>query len=109
VVRASGLKVLFPIRTTRNLLMQYQRVYPKTDRLTSLASMHFEAGVVSSAVTVVDFVTVKSSSFNSVQQPKKIRLLNTKEFREERRVDPLVPNQIPTPIERCGVFWFVID
>jgi hypothetical protein len=35
--------------------------------------------------------------------------LNQKGLQEGRRVDPLVPNQILFPIERCGILSFVID
>jgi hypothetical protein len=59
--------------------------------------------------TVVDFVTVKTSGFNSFQHPEIFDLLNLKELREDRRVEHLVPNQIRNPVECCGILLFLID
>jgi hypothetical protein len=49
--------------------------------------------------TVVEFIAAKASPFNSLQRPENFLMLNLKEFREERRVEHLVPNQIHILVE----------
>ena len=47
--------------------------------------------------------------FQQLSTPENFLQLNLKEFYEENRVEPLVPNQIPILIELCGILWFSID
>ncbi len=61
--------------------------------------MQFKAGAISWMATVVEFVAVKASRFSSLQHPKIFRCLNLKDFREERWVEHLVPNQIQNLVE----------
>src|SRR6476646_17193 len=51
-------------------LVQTQVLCLIANRLNFLPSMRFEAGMVFYAGNVVDFVTVKASSFNSFQHPR---------------------------------------
>jgi hypothetical protein len=51
-------------------MVQTQRVYLIANYLNCLHSINFEADIVSRTGTVVDFVTVKSSAFNSFQHPE---------------------------------------
>ena len=57
--------------------------------------------------TVVNFVTAKASGFNSLQQPKNVRILNLKDLQDGGLVDLLVPNQIPEPIGVCRILSLV--
>ena len=45
----------------------------------------------------------KSLAFQQCSTLKNFPILNLKGFREEHRVEHLVPNQILFPIERCGI------
>jgi hypothetical protein len=63
--------------------------------------VQFGAGASSCAATVVDFVTVKTSRFQQLSTLEDFLQLNLKEFHEERRVEHLVPNQMPKAIEIC--------
>ena len=80
-------------------LVQTQVLDLKVSRLTPLSSIRFEADLASWTGTVVDFVTVKTTGFNSFQHPSNFLMLNLKEFHEECRVEHLVPNQIQRRIE----------
>jgi len=63
--------------------------------------MRFENDVGYGTGTVVDFVAVQASRFNRVQHLAIFLMLNLKEFREESRVEHLVPNQIQKLVEVC--------
>jgi hypothetical protein len=71
-------------------------------RLSYLYSVKCEVGLPSRTITVVDFVTVKISRLNSIQQLDNSLLSNLREFHEEHRVEHLVRFQphpsMPTAI-----------
>jgi hypothetical protein len=53
-------------------LVQHQRVYLRGGRLSSLRSMQLKPRIEFRGGTVVDFVTVKASAFNSFLYPKEL-------------------------------------
>ncbi len=74
-------------------VVQTQRAYLLVRHLTGLYSMQLEAGAISRVATVVEFVAA-SLAFQQSSTPQNFPLLNLKGFRDERRVEHLVPNQV---------------
>jgi len=90
-------------------LVQTHRVYLLMRHLTGLYSMQFEPGAISRVATCSRICSCKSLAFQQHSTPQNFLMLNLKDFREERRVEHLVPNQIPILFEICWNLLFLTD
>jgi hypothetical protein len=59
--------------------------------------------------TVVDFVTVRSFRFHTVQQLGENPKLKPNDLQEDSLVENLVPNPIQAIIEIYGICWVATD
>jgi hypothetical protein len=63
--------------------------------------MEIEAGQTAQGGDCSRFCSCQSLVFQELSTPENSWMLNLKEFQEMRRVEHLVPNQIPDLIEIC--------
>jgi hypothetical protein len=79
--------------------MQTQVLYLIGSCLKCLSSMKFEVGMGVPNGNCSRICSCESLASQQLSTAENLVMLNLKGFREVRRVEPLVPNQIPTLIE----------
>jgi hypothetical protein len=90
-------------------MVQTQRVYLQAGRMISFIFNEFPNWSGALDWDCSQFCSCKNLTLHQPSTCPELLVLNLKDLQEERRVDPLVPKQIPDLVETYGNLGFLSD